>query len=378
MLAKRIIPCLDVRGGRVVKGINFVNIIDAGDPVEIARAYNASGADELVFLDISATLEERGTMIDVVRQVAEQVFIPFTVGGGIRTLEDIRVILQAGADKVSLNSSAVARPELVQEASERFGSQCIVVAIDVRKESDGHYEVLVAGGTKTTGLEAVAWAKKAAELGAGEILLTSMDKDGTKSGYDLEITRMVADAVNIPVIASGGAGSLDDFYEGLSAGGADAALAASLFHFGEIKIDQLKDYLTLRGLAIRQPSDREDQLPEPVILPQVSWSELKTDTNGLIPAIIRDHKTGDVLMMAWLNELAWQQTLKTGLMHYYSRSRRSQWLKGETSGHFQQVRSVAVDCDADTLLFDVFQIGPACHTGSRSCFFRQLADLDKK
>lgn len=378
MLAKRIIPCLDVRGGRVVKGINFVNIIDAGDPVEIARAYNASGADELVFLDISATLEERGTMIDVVRQVAEQVFIPFTVGGGIRTLEDIRVILQAGADKVSLNSSAVARPELVQEASERFGSQCIVVAIDVRKESDGHYEVLVAGGTKTTGLEAVAWAKKAAELGAGEILLTSMDKDGTKSGYDLEITRMVADAVNIPVIASGGAGSLDDFYEGLSAGGADAALAASLFHFGKIKIDQLKDYLTLRGLAIRQPSDREDQLPEPVILPQVSWSELKTDTNGLIPAIIRDHKTGDVLMMAWMNELAWQQTLKTGLMHYYSRSRRSQWLKGETSGHFQQVRSVAVDCDADTLLFDVFQIGPACHTGSRSCFFRQLADLDKK
>lgn len=378
MLAKRIIPCLDVRGGRVVKGINFVNIIDAGDPVEIARAYNASGADELVFLDISATLEERGTMIDVVRQVAEQVFIPFTVGGGIRTLEDIRVILQAGADKVSLNSSAVARPELVQEASERFGSQCIVVAIDVRKESDGHYEVLVAGGTKTTGLEAVAWAKKAAELGAGEILLTSMDKDGTKSGYDLEITRMVADAVNIPVIASGGAGSLDDFYEGLSAGGADAALAASLFHFGEIKIDQLKDYLTLRGLAIRQPSDREDQLPEPVILPQVSWSELKTDTNGLIPAIIRDHKTGDVLMMAWMNELAWQQTLKTGLMHYYSRSRRSQWLKGETSGHFQQVRSVVVDCDADTLLFDVFQIGPACHTGSRSCFFRQLADLDKK
>lgn len=205
-----------------------------------------------------------------------------------------------------------------------------------------------------------------------------MDKDGTKSGYDLEITRMVADAVNIPVIASGGAGSLDDFYEGLSAGGADAALAASLFHFGEVKIDQLKDYLTLRGLAIRQPSDREDQLPEPVILPQVSWSELKTDTNGLIPAIIRDHKTGDVLMMAWMNELAWQQTLKTGLMHYYSRSRRSQWLKGETSGHFQQVRSVAVDCDADTLLFDVFQIGPACHTGSRSCFFRQLADLDKK
>lgn len=375
MLAKRIIPCLDVRGGRVVKGINFVNIRDAGDPVEIARAYNASGADELVFLDISATLEERGTMIDVVRQVAEQVFIPFTVGGGIRTLEDIRAILQAGADKVSLNSSAVARPELIKEASERFGSQCIVVAIDVRKESDGHYEVLVAGGTKTTGLEAVAWAKKAAELGAGEILLTSMDKDGTKSGYDLEITRMVADAVDIPVIASGGAGSLDDFYEGLTTGGADAALAASLFHFGEIKIDQLKDYLSLRGLAIRQPSDRDVKLPEPVVMPQVSWSEFKTDSNGLIPAIIRDYESGELLMMAWLNELAWQQTLQTGLMHYYSRSRKSQWLKGETSGHFQQVRAIAVDCDADTLLVDVYQIGPACHTGNRSCFFRQLADL---
>src|SRR5690554_4658828 len=231
MLAKRIIPCLDVRGGRVVKGINFVNIRDAGDPVEIAKAYNISGADELVFLDISATLEERGTMIDVVRQVAEQVFIPFTVGGGIRTLDDIRATLQAGADKVSLNSSAVARPELIKEASERFGSQCIVVAIDVRKEDDGHYEVLVAGGTKTTGLEAVAWAKKAEELGAGEILLTSMNKDGTKSGYDLEITRKIADAVAVPVIASGGAGCLADFYDGLTQGGADAALAASLFHF---------------------------------------------------------------------------------------------------------------------------------------------------
>ena len=375
MLAKRIIPCLDVRGGRVVKGINFINIVDAGDPVEIAKAYNASGADELVFLDISATLEERGTMIDVVSQVAEQVFIPFTVGGGIRTLEDIRAILQAGADKVSLNSSAVARPELIQEASERFGSQCIVVAIDVRKEPDGNYEVLVAGGTKTTGLEAVSWAKRVAELGAGEILLTSMDKDGTKSGYDLEITRMVADAVNIPVIASGGAGSLADFYDGLTAGGAEAVLAASLFHFGEIRIDQLKDYLNLRGLEIRQHSGRELKLPEPVLIPQVSWNALKTDSNGLVPAITRDYLTGEVLMMAWLNEQAWQQTLQTGLMHYYSRSRNTQWLKGESSGHFQQVRSIAVDCDADTLLVDVCQIGPACHTGSRSCFNQKLTDL---
>lgn len=374
MLAKRVIPCLDVRGGRVVKGINFINIRDAGDPVEIAKAYNESGADELVFLDISATLEDRGTMIDVVKQVAAQVFIPFTVGGGIRTTDDIRAILQAGADKVSLNSSAVADPELIRTASRRFGSQCIVVAIDVRKQEDGHYEVMVAGGTKPTGLEAVSWAKKAEEFGAGEILLTSMDKDGTKSGYDLEITRKIADAVSIPVIASGGAGSLADFYDGLTDGGADAALAASLFHFGEIKIGQLKKYLELRGLPVRQPEDSEE-IPAPVELPEVDWSNFKTDDNGLIPAIIRDYKTQEILMMAWLNELAWQQTLKTGLMHYYSRSRKKQWLKGETSGHFQQVRSIAVDCDADTLLIDILQLGPACHTGNKSCFYRKLEEI---
>jgi imidazoleglycerol phosphate synthase cyclase subunit len=377
MLAKRIIPCLDVRGGRVVKGINFINIRDAGDPVEIARAYNESGADELVFLDISATLEERGTMIDVVKQVAEQVFIPFTVGGGIRTLDDIRTILQAGADKVSLNSSAVADPELIRIAAERFGSQCIVVAIDVRKQIDGHYEVMVAGGTRPTGLEAVAWAREVDRLGAGEILLTSMDKDGTKSGYDTDITKAVADAVNIPVIASGGAGSLDDFYEGLTTGGAEAVLAASLFHFGEIRIDQLKDYLALRGLPIRRTGRADDyvEYPAPVKLPAVNWSLLKKNGDGLVSAIIRDHVNGEILMQAWLNQKAWESTLKTGLMHYFSRSRNSQWLKGETSGHFQQVREIRIDCDADTLLIDVLQLGAACHTGSRSCFFRSLNEL---
>ena len=377
MLAKRIIPCLDVRGGRVVKGINFINIRDAGDPVEIARAYNESGADELVFLDISATLEERGTMIDVVKQVAEQVFIPFTVGGGIRTLEDIRMILQAGADKVSLNSSAIADPDLVRQASERFGSQCIVVAIDVRRQADGSFEVMAAGGTKPTGLEAVAWAKEVDRLGAGEILLTSMDKDGTKSGYDIEITRAIADAVSIPVIASGGAGSLDDFYEGLTSGGAEAVLAASLFHFGEIRIDQLKDYLALRGLPIRRPgmSDNSTDYPAPARLPAVDWSLLKKGRDGLVCAIIRDYANGEILMQAWMNQEAWDQTLKTGLMHYYSRSRDKQWLKGETSGHFQQVREIRADCDADTLLIDVLQLGAACHTGSRSCFFRTIDDL---
>ena len=206
MLAKRIIPCLDVRAGRVVKGVNFIDIRDAGDPVEIAKAYNESGADELTFLDISATLEERGIMIDVVRQVARQIFIPFTVGGGIRTLEDIRVLLQAGADKVSLNSAAVQNPALITQAAERFGSQCIVVAIDVKKNPLGRYEVMIAGGTRYTGLDAIDWATRVEKLGAGEILLTSMDKDGTKSGYDIGITRAIADRVAIPVIASGGAG----------------------------------------------------------------------------------------------------------------------------------------------------------------------------
>ena len=253
MLEKRIIPCLDVKNGRVVKGVNFVSLRDAGDPVEAAKAYNRSGADELVFLDISATLEARGTMIEMVRRVAEQVFIPFTVGGGIRSIDDIRAILQAGADKISLNSAAVADPSLVTRAAAAFGSQCVVVAIDVRKTPAGTYEVVVAGGTRTTGLEAVAWAREAERLGAGEILLTSMDRDGTKSGYDNEITRQVADAVGIPVIASGGAGSLEDFYDGIVLGGADAVLAASLFHFGEIDILDLKQYLASRGIPVRIP-----------------------------------------------------------------------------------------------------------------------------
>ena len=387
MLAKRIIPCLDVKGGRVVKGVNFVNIRDAGDPVEAARAYNRAGADELVFLDISATLEDRGTLLDVVRQVAEQVFIPFTVGGGIRTLEDIRAILQAGADKISLNSAAVQNPGLVREAAERFGSQCIVVAIDVRRNSTGHFEVMIAGGTRYTGLDALTWARQVEMLGAGEILLTSMDRDGTKAGYDLEITRDVADAVKIPVIASGGAGKLEDFYDGLTAGGAEAVLAASLFHFNEISIGQLKTYLALRGITMRPSPGLEDDFgsfPPPfmagtaLVRPEnhsALWDLLKKDQSGLVAAIIREQQTGIILMQAFLDQEAFAQTLATGLMHYHSRSRGRLWLKGETSGHFQQVRAIAVDCDADCLLVDVLQLGPACHTGSHSCFFRELGDL---
>ena len=251
MLAKRIIPCLDVRDGRVVKGVNFVNIRDAGDPVELARFYSDQGADEIVFLDITATHEARKTVADVVERTAEQVFVPLTVGGGIRTLDDFRELLRAGADKISVNSVAVARPELITEAAERFGSQCVVLAVDARSRGDGTWEVVVAGGRKPTGLDLLEWVKKGEALGAGEILLTSMDADGTKAGFDLPMTKAVTEAVGIPVIASGGCGSMSHFAQVFEETGCDAALAASLFHFGELTVPQVKDYLRARNIPVR-------------------------------------------------------------------------------------------------------------------------------
>ncbi|HHU43622.1 MAG: imidazole glycerol phosphate synthase subunit HisF [Bacillota bacterium] len=252
MQIKRIIPCLDIYKGRVVKGVNFENLKDAGDPVEIAKKYNDMKADEIVFLDISASLENRRTMLDVMKRAAKEVTIPLTVGGGIRNIDDIRDILNAGVDKISINSSAVKTPDLIKEASIRFGSQRIVVAIDAKKSQDGVFEVFINGGKVNTGLDAVEWAKTCESLGAGEILLTSMDKDGVKSGYDLELTRKVSEAVNIPVIASGGAGKKEDFYDVLSdKGKASAALAASLFHFNELEIGKLKQYLKSKGISVR-------------------------------------------------------------------------------------------------------------------------------
>lgn len=252
MYAKRIIPCLDVNCGRVVKGVNFVNLIDAGDPVECAAVYDKAGADELVFLDITASSDARNTVVDMVEAVAKRVFIPFTVGGGIRTVEDFRTILNAGADKVSVNSAAVKNPELIRDAAERFGSQCVVVAIDAKRREDGSgWDVYLNGGRVNTGIDAVEWAVKAAELGAGEILLTSMDCDGTKAGYDLELTRAVSESVNIPVIASGGAGTMEHFLDAFRDGKADAVLAASLFHFKEIEIGDLKQYLAENGESVR-------------------------------------------------------------------------------------------------------------------------------
>ena len=251
MLAKRIIPCLDVRDGRVVKGVNFVNIRDAGDPVELAKYYSDQGADEIVFLDITATSDARDTVADVVERTAAQVFVPLTVGGGIRTLEDFQRLLRAGADKISVNSAAVARPELISEAAERFGSQCVVLAVDARARGDGTWEVVVAGGRKPTGMDLIQWVKQGEALGAGEILLTSMDADGTKAGFDLAMTKAVTEAVGIPVIASGGCGSLAHFAQVFEETGCDAALAASLFHFGELTVPQVKDYLRTRHIPVR-------------------------------------------------------------------------------------------------------------------------------
>jgi cyclase len=252
MHTKRIIPCLDVNAGRVVKGVNFVNLRDAGDPVEIAAAYDKAGADELVFLDITASSDSRSIMIDMVRRVAQTVFIPFTVGGGIRTVDDFKMILREGADKISINSSAINTPELISQAAMKFGSQCVVVAIDARRRPDGSgWNIYKNGGRVDVGIDAVEWADKVCKLGAGEILLTSMDCDGTKAGYDIELTRQIAETVSIPVIASGGAGTKEHFYDALTAGAADAALAASLFHYKELEICDLKAYLSQRGLPIR-------------------------------------------------------------------------------------------------------------------------------
>lgn len=252
MFTKRIIPCLDVHNGRVVKGVNFVNLQDAGDPVEIAAAYDKAGADEVVFLDITASSDARNTVVDLVRRIAENVFIPFTVGGGIRTVEDFRALLREGADKISINSSAINRPELISEAADKFGSQCVVVAIDAKRRADGSgWNIYKNGGRIDTGLDALEWAEKVNRMGAGEILLTSMDCDGTKAGYDIELTRQIGELVSIPVIASGGAGTREHFYEALTEGKADAALAASLFHYKELEIRDLKRYLADKGVSVR-------------------------------------------------------------------------------------------------------------------------------
>ena len=360
MLAKRIIPCLDVRDGKVVKGVNFVGIREVGDPVECARAYDEQGADEICFLDITASHEGRKTMIDVVRRTAKEVFVPLTVGGGIASVEDFRQILRAGADKVSVNSAAVKRPELIREAAEAFGSQCVVVAVDAGRAEDGTFHVFIHGGRIDTGLDAVAWCRQAEALGAGEILLTSMDTDGVKNGFDTELTQAVCEAVNIPVIASGGCGTLEHFSDVFTRTGADAALAASVFHMNELTVGQVKDHLRACGIPVRGPGRH---------LPDLDALFAKAP---LIPAIVQEAGTGEVLMLAYMNRESLIKTYETGYTWFYSRSRQELWNKGATSGHVQRVVDIAQDCDADTLLVTVVQTGAACHTGNHSCFFTDI------
>lgn len=360
MLAKRIIPCLDVRDGRVVKGVNFVNIRDAGDPVELAKYYSDQGADEIVFLDITATSDARKTVADVVERTASQVFVPLTVGGGIRTLEDFQQLLRAGADKISVNSAAVKDPTLISRAAERFGSQCVVLAIDARSRGDGTWEVVTAGGRVSTGLDAVEWAKRGVELGAGEILLTSMDADGTKAGFDLLLTKAVTDAVSVPVIASGGCGSLEHFAEVFRATGCDAALAASLFHFGELTVPQVKEFLRNQNIPVRQEVTAMFDL------------ERLFQKSELIPVIIQHAETNKVLMLGFTNREAVELTLKTKTAWFWSRSRQKLWNKGECSGHFLHMKKMLTDCDTDTLLYLCTPDGPTCHTGAESCFFNTV------
>lgn len=372
MLRKRIIPCLDVKDGRVVKGIRFQDLSDAGDPVALARKYSLEGADEVVFLDISATIEGRKAMLETVKNAAEQVFIPLTVGGGVRSVHDVKALLRAGADKVSINSGAVARPEVLAEAAARFGSQCVVLAIDAKRRPEGGWEVYTHSGTRPTGLDAVEWAKFTVSLGAGEILLTSMDRDGTTDGFDVDLTRAVSAAVDVPVIASGGAGSPEHFVEVLTRGGADAALAAGVFHYGRLGIGEVKRILAHAGVPVRSISSGHDGASGKPRSgagdPKDEFGELRFGPDDLIPAVIQDAESGTVLCLGYMNRDTLGRTLEDGLVWFYSRSRCRPWLKGETSGHFLIVRAVGYDCDGDALLVQAKPLGPVCHTLTPSCF----------
>ncbi len=366
MYTKRIIPCLDIKDGKVVKGVNFIGLKDVGDPVELAKLYASQGADELVFLDITATHENRKTIADLAAQVAEKIFIPFTVGGGIRSLEDIKQILRCGADKVALNSAAIKNPQLIKQAASMFGSQCVVVAIDAKmRESKDGWNVVIHGGRIDTGIDVLEWARYVQELGAGEILLTSMDADGTKQGFDLQLCQAVNTTAKVPIIASGGGGSLKHFYDVFAQDAADAALAASLFHYGEVEVAEVKDYLHHRGISVRTQAWDEDV---EALIAKMDF----TKQDGLLPVIVQEEGTREVLMLAYMNKESLRITLKRRLACYYSRSRKQLWLKGETSGHYQEVRAIAYDCDKDTLLLTVHQHEAACHTGAHSCFYQRI------
>ena len=353
-LAVRVIPCLDVAGGRVVKGLRFENLRDAGDPVEAARRYEAEGADELCFLDVAASHEARGTLVDLVAAVADVLSIPFTVGGGVRSVEDAGALLAAGADRVTVNTAAVADPGLVTRLAERFGSQCVVVAVDAKRDGE-RFVVSTHGGRRITGIELASWVAEVTACGAGEILLTSMDADGTLAGFDLGMLKAARAATSVPIVASGGAGELAHFAPAVLDGGADAVLAASVFHDRTFSVGQVKRALSAAGVPVRPAV--------PAGLERIAF-----DANGLVPVVVRNERTGDVLTLAWANAEALALTVETRLSHFWSRSRQELWKKGETSGNLQHVVRVSVDCDRDAVLYDVEPAGPPCHTGAASCF----------
>ena len=361
-LAVRVIPCLDVSNGRVVKGVSFESLRDAGDPVEAAARYEAEGADEVAFLDIAAAHEKRGTLVELVGRVAEVLSIPFTVGGGVRSVEDADALLKAGADRVTVNTAAVEDPSLITRLSEQFGAQCVVVAIDGKRLRDPSglsvMRVTTHGGRRPVDRTVTSWAAAAVAAGAGEILLTSVDADGTQAGFDLEMLRAVRSVVDVPVVASGGAGRLEDFAKAVLIGGADAVLAASVFHDRVFTVGAVKEAMRRAGLVVRPAPARARTL-----LPRY-------DENGLVPVIMRDVATGKVLTLAWANADAIAKTRETGLAHFYSRSRKALWRKGETSGNVQRLAGISLDCDDDAVLYDVRPSGPACHTGAESCFSR--------
>lgn len=355
-----VIPCMDVMQGRIVKGVHFEGMRDAGDIVEAAKRYGEQGADEIWMLDIRASVDNRSIRLETIRRVAEVCSAPLCVGGGIRSLEDVEAAVAAGAAKVGIGSAAVRDPDLIHRASYRIGKERTVALVDVKTHPDGRMEVLGAGQSGT-GIDMIPWLQKLEALGAGAILLTTM-QDGAKSGYDIAATRAASEAVSIPVIASGGAGRLEDFLEAVRDGGASGVLAASVFHFGELTIGQVKDYLEEHGV--------------PVYRGERDISFLRFDENGLIPAIAQDAATGRVLMQAYMNQEALRETLRTGYATYFSRSRGQLWKKGETSGNTQAVREIFYDCDADSLLLKVIPAGPACHTGEETCYYRALKTME--
>ncbi len=366
MLTRRLVVCLDVLGGRVVKGTQFESLRDVGDPAELAARYEAEGADEIVFLDIGAGPEERATLLALASETAAQLFIPLTIGGGIRSVDDVQAALRAGADKVAINSAAVADPDLLTRAAERFGAQCVVASIDARRDGDG-WRVWTGGGRHPTGLDAVQWAVECARRGAGEIVLTSIDRDGARDGYDLELTRAVAAAVDIPVIASGGAGAPAHVAEVLTATTADAALVAGILHDRVVTVARLKAAMAAAAIPVRlipPPAPAESPMLDLTLdLDRLDFRK----GDGLVTVVTQDAATGRVLMVAHADREALERTIASGEMHYRSRS-RGPWHKGATSGNRQRVVALATDCDGDAVLATVRPLGPACHTGADSCF----------